>query len=32
MLVPIGTVHATCLPALRAAIDCGAWSAIGELM
>ena len=26
-----GTVLATCLPALSAAIDCGAWSLIGEL-
>ena len=31
-LVAIGTVQATCLPAFKAAMDCGAWSAIGELM
>ena len=32
MVVAIGTVHMTCLPALRAAIDIQAWSGIGELM
>jgi len=32
MLVAIGTVQATCLPALRAARDIQAWSGIGELM
>jgi len=31
-LVAIGTVHITCLPASRAAIDMAAWSGIGELM
>jgi hypothetical protein len=31
-LTPIGTVEATCLPAFKAAIDWGAWSAMGELM
>jgi hypothetical protein len=31
-LVAIGTVHMTCLPALRAAIDIHAWSGMGELM
>jgi len=32
MDVAIGTVQATCLPALRALIDCSAWSGIGVLM
>ena len=32
MVVAAGTVLATCLPALSAAIDCGAWSPIGLLM
>lgn len=32
MLVAIGTVQATCLPASRAAIVIEAWSGIGELM
>jgi hypothetical protein len=31
-MVAAGTVLATCLPAFNAAIACGAWSAIGELM
>jgi len=32
MLVAMGTVQATCLPALSAAMDCQAWSGMGELM
>ena len=31
-LVAAGTVLATCLPARSAAMACGAWSAMGELM
>jgi hypothetical protein len=32
MVVAMGTVHMTCLPAFSAAIDIQAWSPMGELM